>query len=252
MSYAARPIPLSATGAVTTQHGVVLQTNTLDDDPTPTAVAVPGPAGTTALDPAACLGRPSARPRRRRARTGQPAGFDGALQHLSRHADRATAVSAAKMIDYPSDQLHLDNTGGGVRIPLLMALGLTLSPRRPRCRPLWAGHAGARFPHVRAGDASRMSRPGARGTGRARLGTASPPRAARVRHRGGPRAAPGMLRRPRPSAGHGDLLLGQRGVVAADGARRDAPRGACGPGVAAPLRGVVGRRGLRPAGPRVA
>ena len=127
VSYAARPIPISATGTVTTEHGVVLRTSTLVDDPTPTALAVPGPAGTADLDPALrawatrrhvpvdAVHGPDSAP-----------GFEGALQYLSRHADRATAVSAAKMIDYPSAQLDLDDTGGGVRIPLLMALELTL------------------------------------------------------------------------------------------------------------------------------
>ena len=127
VSYAARPIPLSPTGTVTTKHGMVLHTSTVADGPAPTTLAVPGPAGSANLDPALkawadrhdipvdAVHGPGASP-----------GFDGALQYLSTHAGRATAVSAAKMIDYPTAQLRLDHSGGGVRIPMLVALGLTL------------------------------------------------------------------------------------------------------------------------------
>lgn len=127
VSYAARPIPLSATGAVTTKHGMVLHTNTPGDNPTPTRLAVPGPAGAANLNPTlkawatrhhvpvdAVHGAGNAR------------GFDDALKYLSTHAGRATAVSAAKMIDYPIAQLRLNDTGDGIRIPLLAGLGLAL------------------------------------------------------------------------------------------------------------------------------
>lgn len=127
VSYAARPIPLSATGTVTTKHGMVLHTNTVADDPTPTTLAVPGPAGTTNLNPAlrAWANRHHVRVDAVHGAGNSP-GFDGALQYLSRHAGRATAVSAAKMIDYPSAQLRLDDADGGGRIWLLLGLGLAL------------------------------------------------------------------------------------------------------------------------------
>jgi hypothetical protein len=52
--------------------------------------------------------------------------FDAALEYLSTQTGRTTAVSAAKMIDYPVGQLRLaDQTGS--RIPLLLTLGLGLA-----------------------------------------------------------------------------------------------------------------------------
>jgi putative intracellular protease/amidase len=126
VSYAARPIPLSATGTVTTKDGMVLDTNTPGDDPTPTRVAVPGPAGTANLNPTLrAWANQQHVPIDAVHGPGNAPGFDGALQYLSRHGSRATALSAAKMIDYPSAQLRLHDNGG-VRIPLLVALGLAL------------------------------------------------------------------------------------------------------------------------------
>lgn len=126
VSYAARPIPLSATGTVTTKHGLVLHTNTVADGPTPTTLVVPGPAGTATLDPTlkawadrhdvpvdAVHGRDASQ------------GFDGALEYLAAHAGRQTAVSAAKMIDYPTAHLRLEGEAGS-RIPMLVGLGLSL------------------------------------------------------------------------------------------------------------------------------
>jgi hypothetical protein len=127
VSYAARPVPLSASGRVVTEHGMVLQTNTLSDDPTPTRLAVPGPGGTAALDPTlrAWAGGHHV-PVDAVHGPGAASGFDGALDYLASHAGRATAVSAAKMIDYPTTRLRLGDSGGGVRIPLLLTLGLAL------------------------------------------------------------------------------------------------------------------------------
>jgi hypothetical protein len=51
-------------------------------------------------------------------------GFDGALEYLAQHTDRATAVSAAKMIDYPTAHLELPAGGTYARVPLLIVLGL--------------------------------------------------------------------------------------------------------------------------------
>jgi putative intracellular protease/amidase len=127
VSYAARPIPLSATGSVTTKHGLVLGTTTLTDGPTPTVLAVPGPAGTQTLDPAlrAWADRHDVRVDAIRG-PGAASGFDGALEYLATHAGRATAVSAAKMIDYPTNQLRLTDGAGSARIPLLLGLGAAL------------------------------------------------------------------------------------------------------------------------------
>jgi putative intracellular protease/amidase len=127
VSYAARPIPLSATGSVTTKHGLVLGTTTLTDGPTPTVLAVPGPAGTAGLDPAL---RAWADQHHIRVDAihgpGAASGFDGALEYLATHAGRATAVSAAKMIDYPTTHLRLTDGAGSGRIPLLLGLGAAL------------------------------------------------------------------------------------------------------------------------------
>ena len=54
-------------------------------------------------------------------------GFDGALEYLARHTDRATALSAAKMIDYPTAHLKLPAGGTPARVPVLLALGLLLA-----------------------------------------------------------------------------------------------------------------------------
>jgi putative intracellular protease/amidase len=126
VSYAARPIPLSATGTITTKHGLVLHTNTIADDPTPTTVAVPGPAGTATLDPA--LRAWAVRhhvPVDAVHGPGASQGFDGALEYLAAHAGHDTAASAAKMIDYPSAHLRLEGEAGS-RVPLLVGLGLSL------------------------------------------------------------------------------------------------------------------------------
>ena len=54
-------------------------------------------------------------------------GFDGAIEYLAQHTDRATAVSAAKMIDYPTAHLDLPAGGASIRVPGLIALGLLLA-----------------------------------------------------------------------------------------------------------------------------
>jgi putative intracellular protease/amidase len=126
VSYAARPTPLSATGTVVTKHGMVLHTATTRDNPTPTRLAVPGPGGANGLDPALLAWAHDRHvPVDAIHGPGAAAGFDGALKYLATHAGRATAVSAAKMIDYPTAQLDLNGTAG-VRIPLLLALGAAL------------------------------------------------------------------------------------------------------------------------------
>lgn len=126
VSYAARPIALSATGTVTTKHGLVLKTNTLSDQPTPTKLAVPGSGGTSDLDPA-LQAWANAQHLRVDAVHGPDSspGFDGALEYVSAQYGPATAESTAKMIDYPTTNVHL--TGhGSARIPMLLLLGAVL------------------------------------------------------------------------------------------------------------------------------
>ncbi|GAB3436068.1 DJ-1/PfpI family protein [Phycicoccus ginsengisoli] len=124
VSYVARAVPLSATGTVTTRHGLVVRTNTIADEPKPTRLAIPGASRTT-LDP---------RIKAWASRNGAPVdvvhanapGFDGALEYLAAGAGHATAVSAGKMVDYPTSHLPLDGDAG-VRIPTLLALCLALT-----------------------------------------------------------------------------------------------------------------------------
>lgn len=126
VSYAARPIPLSATGTATTKHGLVLHTSTLGDGPTPTRLAVPGPDGTANLDlTIKAWATHHHVPMDAIHGAGNSPGFDGALQYLASHAGRATAQSAAKMIDYPTTTLPLHGDTGG-RIPMLLALEVAL------------------------------------------------------------------------------------------------------------------------------
>jgi hypothetical protein len=128
VSYAARPVPLSATGTVVSEHGMVLHTNTVTDTPTPTRLAIAGAGGSADLDPTLRAWADGHHvPVDAVHGLGAAPGFDGALEYLSSRAGRATAVSAAKMIDYPTTRLRLADTGGGVRIPALLALGLALA-----------------------------------------------------------------------------------------------------------------------------
>jgi hypothetical protein len=54
-------------------------------------------------------------------------GFDGAIEYLAQHTDHATAVSAAKMIDYPTAHLDLPAGAASGRVPGLIAFGLLLA-----------------------------------------------------------------------------------------------------------------------------
>jgi hypothetical protein len=48
-------------------------------------------------------------------------GFGGALEYLAGHAGRKTAVSAAKMVDYPTAHLDLAARGTSARRSLVAA-----------------------------------------------------------------------------------------------------------------------------------
>jgi putative intracellular protease/amidase len=126
-SYAARAIPISASGAVTTKHGMVLLADTPEDAASLTRMVVPGSSGVASVDPHLrewserhnvpidAVQRADVRP-----------AFDAALEYLSTQTGRRTAVSAAKIIDYPVEQLRLAKHRGS-RIPLLLTLGLGLA-----------------------------------------------------------------------------------------------------------------------------
>lgn len=128
VSYPARTIPLTATGTVTTKHGMVLVTPTSRDAPPLTRLLAPGAGGTAAVDPR--LQAWAAQQHLPVDAIRGPAGavgFDGALEYLATQAGRATALSAAKMIDYPTTRLRLPDGGAGPRIPLLLGAALMLA-----------------------------------------------------------------------------------------------------------------------------
>ncbi len=156
VSYAARPIALSSSGTVLTTHGMVLHTSTPGDRPTPNRLAVPGAGGTADLDPILRVwaSRNDIPVDAIHGPGGSP-GFDGALEYLAAHAGTATAVSAAKMIDYPIARLRLDGRAG-LRIPLLLGLGLALAVLAASMPPLIrtalelsSGRRGSSRRHVR-------------------------------------------------------------------------------------------------------
>jgi hypothetical protein len=126
-SYAARAVPIATNAAVTTKHGMVLLANTPQDAPSLTRMVVPGSGGASSLDPQL---RDWSEQRNLPLDAVQGAderpAFDAALEYLSTQTGRTTAVAAAKIIDYPDGQLRLaDRTG--IRVPLLLALGLGLA-----------------------------------------------------------------------------------------------------------------------------
>ena len=103
-SAAARTIALSTTGVFYTAHGLTLLTLTEADAPDIDTRLRPGVEGTS--------GR---------------AGFDGALEHLANTAGEADARAAAKMIDYPTDDLDFGSDNGSPRTPLLAAATVLLA-----------------------------------------------------------------------------------------------------------------------------
>jgi hypothetical protein len=127
VSYAARAVPIATTGAVTTEHGMVLLATRPQDAPSITRVVVAGTGGAASVDPR--LRQWSERhlvpvDAVQRA-DGRPA-FDAALEYLSTQTGPMTAVSAAKMIDYPVGHLRLEDHAGW-RIPVLVCLGIALA-----------------------------------------------------------------------------------------------------------------------------
>lgn len=128
MTYAARAVAVSANGTVTTEHGMVLVTDTEKRAPKLSRVIVPGATSVNSIDPqlaewakarniaADALHGPTG-----------ATGFDGALEDLAAHTNRGTAISAAKMIDYPTAGLELAAGGPALRAPILLLLSLLFS-----------------------------------------------------------------------------------------------------------------------------
>lgn len=128
MSFAARTVAVATSGTVTTKHGMILLTVPEREAPPVDKVVAPGAAGNQDIDPH-LRGWAASRnvPLDAFAGAGGVLGFDGAIEYLARHTDRATALSAAKMIDYPTSHLTLPAGGTSFRIPALLVLGLLLA-----------------------------------------------------------------------------------------------------------------------------
>jgi hypothetical protein len=132
VTFTARALPVSTGGTVTTRHGLVLTTTPLAEPPRLDRLLVPGirhsddiPThlwdwATLARVPVEALTGPSG-----------TTGFDGALEHLAGHAGRRTAVSAAKMLDYPTTHLELVARGGSARRSFAAAVGTPRRTQRP-------------------------------------------------------------------------------------------------------------------------
>lgn len=128
MSFAARAVPVAATATVTTRHGMVLLTVPEAQAPRVDRVIAPGAARDQDINPQLRDWAASRNvPADAFAGADGVLGFDGALEYLAQHTDRATALSAAKMIDYPTSHLDLPAGGTSVRVPVLIVLGLLLA-----------------------------------------------------------------------------------------------------------------------------
>ncbi|MCX6499491.1 MAG: DJ-1/PfpI family protein [Arthrobacter sp.] len=125
MSFAARAVAVAATDTVTTKHGLVLLTVPETQAPPVDRVIAPGAAADQDIDPQLRDWSTSRNvPVEAVAGADGTLGFDGALEYLARQTNRATALSAAKMIDYPSGHLNLPAGGTALRVPVLLAFGL--------------------------------------------------------------------------------------------------------------------------------
>ena len=122
VSFTARAVPVAARDTVITRHGLVLHTVPLPDAPRLDRLLVPGVRHhgdiPTHLRDWATLASVPVEPFTGPSATG---GFDGALEYLAGHAGRKTAVSAAKMVDYPTEHLDLAARGTSARRSLVGA-----------------------------------------------------------------------------------------------------------------------------------
>jgi hypothetical protein len=128
MSFAARTVAVGATDTVTTKHGLILLTVPERQLPPVDRFIAPGAARDQDIDPQLRNWAASrSTPVDAFAGAGGVLGFDGAIEYLAQHTGRATALSAAKMIDYPTARLFLPAGGTSARVPGLIALGLLLA-----------------------------------------------------------------------------------------------------------------------------
>jgi hypothetical protein len=128
MSAAASTVALGTGPAVTTRHGLVLLTTPLAASPELDRLIVPSAASTNGVDPA--LRTWAAEQQLAVEPLHGPAGelgFDAALQDLAAHAGRSTALTAAKMLDYPAPLLPDSDSSSSWRAPALLVLSLLLA-----------------------------------------------------------------------------------------------------------------------------
>jgi putative intracellular protease/amidase len=131
VSYAARTVAVAEDDTVTTEHGVVLMTLPAQEATHLDRVVVPGALDEDDIDPwVTGWAKEQELPVDPMHGPSGKLGFDGALEYLSATAGRDTAVSAAKMIDYPTADLDLrDHVLGpvGLRMPLLVLVGMLIA-----------------------------------------------------------------------------------------------------------------------------
>jgi putative intracellular protease/amidase len=139
VSFAARAVAISTDDTVTTRHGLVLLTTALGVGRIIDRMIVPGTTQVAEVDPAMfAWGAEHNVPIDTLNRAVGENGFDAALSYLARDSDQATAESAAKMIDYPTNHLALSSHGTSWRAPLLLltsvllAIGVGLLPAAVR------------------------------------------------------------------------------------------------------------------------
>ncbi|MEO6310081.1 MAG: DJ-1/PfpI family protein [Leifsonia sp.] len=128
MTFAARAVAVSAHGTVTTKHGMVLVTDTETRASSLSTLIVPGATSVSSVDPH-LAGWAKARGIPVDALHGPTGatGFDGALEYFAAHTNRGTAMSAAKMIDYPTAGLELAAGGSALRAPIILVLSILVS-----------------------------------------------------------------------------------------------------------------------------
>ncbi|MDX6325480.1 MAG: hypothetical protein QOK15_1834 [Nocardioidaceae bacterium] len=128
VSYVADTLAIASGHTVTTRHGVVLVTTPQHDAPELARIVVPGAPGDDAVGPEVQgWGERRGIPVDAFHGPDGDVGFDGALEYLAATDGRPTALSAAKMIDYPTAQLRLAGGGSGTRVPILLGLVLAMS-----------------------------------------------------------------------------------------------------------------------------
>ena len=128
VSFAARAIAVSANDTITTRHGLVLLTTAIATDPTIDRIIIPGMTHPAEVDPEMLhwAAEHSVAVDTTKRSDGDN-GFDSALNYLAHRTGEATAESAAKMIDYPTEHLALNSESTSWRALLLLLTSVLLA-----------------------------------------------------------------------------------------------------------------------------